>query len=533
MSFDPNYHPYPSPRLPVYADRGMVATGHPLAAQAGLRILQQGGNAIDAAVATAAALTVVEPTANGIGGDVFALIWTGGKLHGLNGSGPSPALLTPDRVAGLEKMPTYGWLPVTVPGAPASWAACVKRFGKLSLREVLAPAIELAERGHPIAPTVAWGWNRANRIFRERLQGDEFRHWFDLFVPEGRAPQAGDIWRSPAHADTLRQIAETDAQAFYTGALAEQIDRFSRETGGLIRKEDLAAFQPEWVDPIKVDYRGYQVWEIPPNGQGIVTLMALQMLEGFDFPAREDVMAYHRAIEAIKLAFADAHAQVTDPSYMKYTVAELLNPAYAAQRRALIGATAIDPQAGEPPKGGTVYLATADGEGNMVSFIQSNYMGFGSGLVVPGTGITLQNRGHGFSLQEGHPNQVGPRKRSFHTIIPGFLTKGAEPIGPFGVMGGFMQPQGHLQVVQALVDFGLNPQAALDAPRWQWIEGKKVSVESSTPRHIVEALARMGHQIEIAVSSTSFGRGQIIYRLPNGTLVGGTEHRTDGHIAAW
>ncbi|HLO01585.1 MAG TPA: gamma-glutamyltransferase family protein [Symbiobacteriaceae bacterium] len=533
MPFDPHFHPYPSPRPPVYADRGMVATGHPLAAQAGLRILQAGGNAIDAAVATAAALTVVEPTANGIGGDVFALVWTGGKLHGLNGSGPSPALLTPEAVAGLEKMPTYGWLPVTVPGAPASWAALVKRFGRLPLTQVLAPAIELAERGHPIAPMVAWGFERANRIFRERLKGAEFQHWFDLFIQDGKVPKAGDRWVSKPHADTLRQIAETDADSFYRGALAQQIDQFSRETGGLLRAEDLAAFQPEWVEPIKVDYRGYQVWEIPPNGQGIVTLMALQMLEGFDFPAREDVQAYHRAIEAIKIAFADAHAQVTDPNHMAYTSAELLNPAYVAQRRELIGAQAIDPQAGEPPKGGTIYLATADDEGNMVSFIQSNYMGFGSGLVVPGTGITLQNRGHGFTLAEGHPNQVAPRKRPFHTIIPGFLTKGAEPIGPFGVMGGFMQPQGHLQVVQSLVDFGLNPQAALDAPRWQWLEGKKVSFESSVPRHIVEALARLGHQVEWATSSTSFGRGQIIYRLPNGTLVGGTEHRTDGQIAAW
>jgi gamma-glutamyltranspeptidase/glutathione hydrolase len=533
MSFDPLYHPYPATRVPVYARRGMVATGQPLAAQAGLRILQQGGNAIDAAVATAAALTVVEPTANGIGGDAFALVWTGGKLHGLNSSGPSPAALTPDLLAGESQVPNYGWLPVTVPGAPAAWAALVKRFGRLPLAQVLAPAIELAAEGFPVSPHVAYAWDRATKIFRQRLQGDAFRHWFETFTTEGRAPSAGELWRSPDHAETLQLIAETDGEAFYRGELAERIDQFSRQTGGYLRAADLAAYQPEWVEPISVNYRGYRVWEIPPNGHGIVALMALQILEGFDFAERESVESYHLAMEALKLAFVDGHRYIADPKAMELTPADLLNPAYAAERRRLITDRAIEPVHGNPPKGGTVYLATADGEGNMVSFIQSNYMGFGSGLVVPGTGIALQNRGANFSLAEGHPNRLGPSKRPYHTIIPGFLTKGDQPIGPFGVMGGFMQPQGHVQVVQNMIDFHLHPQAALDAPRWQWTGGKRIEVEHGMPRQIVEALARRGHDVHWALGSGNFGRGQIIWRLENGTLVGGTEHRTDGQIAAW
>ncbi len=528
-------YPYNSRRTCVYAPNGMVATSQPLAAQAGLAVLRKGGNAIDAAIATAAALTVVEPTSNGIGGDAFALVWTQGKLHGLNSSGPAPQALSIDALekAGVTAIPKYGFVPVTVPGAPAAWAELSARFGRLPLTEVLAPAIEYAERGYPLSPTLGRFWKRGAAIYKENLTGDEFRHWFDTFAPEGRAPEIGEVWRSAGHAKTLQSIAETKAESFYRGDLAEQIDQFSRKHGGYLRKEDLAAFKPEWVTPIGVNYRGYDVWEIPPNGQGIVALMALNLMKGFDFTERDTVETYHRQIEAIKLAFADAQQYIADPRAMSVQVQDLLSDAYADERRRLIGKMAIQPAPGTPPQGGTVYLATADGEGNMVSFIQSNYMGFGSGLVVPGTGIGLHNRGHNFVLDRNHDNRLEPGKRPYHTIIPGFMTRENQPVGPFGVMGGFMQPQGHLQVVMNTVDFGLNPQSAIDAPRWQWMESKTVEVEHSTPEHIGDGLARRGHNVRWALGSGGFGRGQIIWRLENGVLVGGTEPRTDGQIAAW
>lgn len=534
MRYDPLHYPYPSRRTCVYARNGMVATSQPLAAQAGLEVLRRGGNAIDAAIATAAALTVVEPTSNGIGSDAFALVWAGGKLHGLNSSGPAPMAISIDALAraGVTQMPKFGFTPVTVPGAPGAWAELSARFGRQPLTEVLAPAVQYAEQGYPLSPTLGTFWKRAADNYKQALSGPEFQHWFDTFTPGGDAPAIGEIWRSPGHANTLRLIAETKGEAFYRGELAEKIDAFARAHGGYIRKEDLAGFRPEWVDPIRVNYRGYDVWEIPPNGQGIVALMALNLLKGFEFAGRDTADTYHKQIEAIKLAFADAHRYVTDPRHMKVAVADLLSDGYAAERRRLIGKSAL-PEAGTPPRGGTVYLCTADGEGNMVSYIQSNYMGFGSGLVVPGTGIALQNRGHNFSLDPTHDNRLEPGKKTYHTIIPGFLTRDGQAIGPFGVMGGFMQPQGHLQVVMNTVDFDLNPQAALDAPRWQWMEGKVVEMEHSTPAHITEALARMGHQVCWALGSGGFGRGEIIWRQEDGVLVGATEPRADGQIAAW
>ncbi|MGZ4123190.1 MAG: gamma-glutamyltransferase family protein [Tumebacillaceae bacterium] len=536
MTFDALHHPYTSQRNTVYAKNGMVATSQPLAAQAGLDILRRGGNAIDAAIATAAALTVVEPTSNGIGGDAFALVWVKGELHGLNSSGRSPKSISIDAVkkAGHEEMPKFGFTPVTVPGAPGAWAELSAKFGKLPLTEVLRPAIEYAEQGFPLTPTLGYYWERGFANYSKALKGDEFKHWFDTFAPNGRAPQIGELWRSPDHAKTLQLIAETKAEAFYRGELAEKIGHFSKQHGGYITAEDIAAFKPEWVDQIKVNYRGYDVWEIPPNGHGLVALIALNLLKGFDFSERETIEAYHKQIEAIKLAFADGQKYITDPRKMKVRVEDLLSEAYADERRKLIGTQALTPFAGEPPRGGTVYLCTADGEGNMVSYIQSNYMGFGSGLVVPGTGIALQNRGHNFSLDPLHDNCLEPEKKTYHTIIPGFLTKGNEAVGPFGVMGGFMQPQGHVQVVMNTVDFHLNPQAALDAPRWQWLKGKTVEVEHSTPEHIVASLARRGHDVRWALGGGGFGRGQIIWRNPeSGVLAGGTEPRTDGQIAAW
>jgi gamma-glutamyltranspeptidase / glutathione hydrolase len=532
LQMDPLYYPHPSRRMAVYASGGMVATSQPLAAQAGLEILRKGGNAVDAAIATAATLTVVEPTSNGIGGDAFALIWFRGQLYGLNASGPAPMGISSEAVKkqGHTEMPRFGWLPVTVPGAPAAWTACAERFGRLPLTEVLAPAIRYAEEGFPLTPVLGKHWKRAVELYR-RLDGDLYAPWFDTFAPGGDAPKIGERWRSPDHAKSLQAIAETRAESFYRGELAERIDDFSRKHGGFLRAEDLAAFQPEWVTPIKVDYRGYEVWEIPPNGQGLVALMALNLLKGFD-PADFSVESLHRQIEAIKLAFADGQRWIADPRQEKVPVEELLSDAYAEERRKRIGAYAADPLPGTPPKGGTVYLAAADGEGNMVSFIQSNYMGFGSGLVVPGTGISLHNRGCNFTLDSDHPNCLQPGKRPYHTIIPGFLTREGRAVGPFGVMGGFMQPQGHLQVIVNTIDRHLNPQAALDAPRWRWEEGKKVWVEQSVPHYIVEALARRGHDIRILSDPAAFGRGQIIWRIGD-ALVGGTEPRADGIVAAY
>ncbi|MBA4494662.1 gamma-glutamyltransferase [Paenactinomyces guangxiensis] len=521
--------------MTVYSQNGMVATSQPLAAQAGLEILKRGGNAIDAAVATAAALTVLEPTSNGIGGDAFALVWHEGRLHGLNSSGPSPKKISLEELArkGVKEMPKFGWLPVTVPGAPAAWAELSGKFGKLPLSDVLQPAIEYAEQGYPLSPILSKYWGRAVQIFQEVLKGPEFEYWFHTFAPKGRAPRAGEVWRSQDHANTLKLIAETKASSFYQGELAEKIVHFSQKYGGYLSQEDLESYQPEWVEPIKVNYRGYDVWEIPPNGQGLVTLMALNILKGFDLFEKESARTYHLQMEALKLAFVDGLKYITDPDRMKVKVEELLSESYAEQRRKQIGERAILPQAGKPYTGGTVYLAAADGEGNMVSFIQSNYMGFGSGLVVPETGISLQNRGHTFSLDPDHANCLAPGKRTYHTIIPGFVTKGDQAVGPFGVMGGFMQPQGHLQVIVNAIDFAMNPQSALDAPRWQWKEGKIVEVERSVPDHIVQDLLARGHDIRIAPDSGGFGRGQIIWRNQDGVLAGGTEPRTDGAVAAW
>lgn len=535
MNFDVMLYNYPSRRNVVFARKGMVATSHPLAAQAGLEILKKGGNAIDAAIATAACLTVVEPTSNGIGGDVFALIWTNDKLYGLNASGPSPKKISIEAVkkAGYKEMPKYGWFPVTVPGLPAGWAALSERFGKLPLTEVLKPAIDYAENGHPISPNVAFLWNRTYKIYKENLEQKLFKYWFETFTVEGRPPKAGEMWKSSDLAKTLKLIAETNAESFYRGELAERIDSFSKKYGGFLRKEDLENYKPEWVEPIKINYRGYDVWEIPPNGQGLVALIALNILKGFEFKAKDTIDTYHKQIEAIKLAFADGLKYITDPYYMKVTIEELLSEEYAKERRKLIGKEALMPIAGKPYKGGTVYLATADEQGNMVSFIQSNYTGFGSGLVVPETGISLNNRGNNFVLDTSHDNCLAPQKKPYHTIIPGFLTKDNKPIGPFGVMGGFMQPQGHVQVIMNIIDFNLNPQDALDAPRWQWIKNKTVYVEPHFPNNIAQALERMGHDLKLQVNTITFGRGQIIIRNNDGILIGGTEPRTDGAIACW
>jgi len=533
-------NPYRSQRSATYARHGMVSATQPMAAQAGRDILVRGGNAVDAAIATAAALTVVEPTANGIGGDAFALVWIadaqgGGALHGLNASGRSPQSLTRQAVldAGHETMPRHGWIPVTVPGAPSAWAALSERFGRLDFAELLKPAIDLARHGFPVSPVISQMWQRAMTTFNAEPRNSATAHWFETFAPHGDAPQPGDIFISEAHARTLEELAQTRCESFYRGDLARRIDAFSRQTGGYLRASDLADHRVEWVEPISTRYRGVDIWEIPPNGQGIIALMALNIVSGYDdLHARDDLTVLHRQCEAMKLAYTDGHKYVAHAEHMRTPVDALLSAEYAATRRDLIGEQALDPFPGNPYSGGTVYFATADGDGNMVSFIQSNYHDFGSGIVVPDTGINLQDRGFGFTLEAGHDNTLVPGKKPFHTIIPGFMTRDGEPIGPFGVMGGFMQPQGHMQVVMNMLDFGLNPQAALDAPRWQWMGGRRIAVEQEYPPHLVRAMAERGHDMHVNHDSTRFGRGQIIIRdAATGVLCGGTEPRADSSIA--
>ena len=535
FTFDALKYSYPSTRRVVYGKKGMVCTSQPLAAQAGLDILKKGGNAIDAAVATAACMTVLEPTSNGIGSDAFALVWVNDKLEGLNASGPAAMGfdLEEARAKYGDKVPARGWVPVTVPGAPSAWAELSAKYGKLPFEEVLAPAIAYAEEGYPVSPIISRLWDNAYNDFRKTFKEDYMQHWFSTFAPKGRAPKPGEVVTLPDHAKTLKELAATKGESFYRGAIADKIDAFARETGGYLRKEDLAAYRAEWVTPISTDYRGYTVSEIPPNGHGIVALMALNIAEGFTFTDRDTTDSFHKQIEAMKLAFVDGQRYVTDPRFMKVTAEQMLSKEYAAQRRALISDTAILPEHGDPACGGTIYLCTADGEGNMVSFIQSNYMGFGSGVVVPGTGIGLHNRGNNFNLDPESENCYAPGKKPYHTIIPGFLSKDGKAVGPFGVMGGFMQPQGHMQVVMNTVDFGMNPQEALDAPRWQWVGGKNIEVERAFPYAVTEQLVRMGHSVKVLPESTSMGRGQIIWRDEDGVLCGATEPRTDGTVAAW
>ncbi|MFD1673849.1 gamma-glutamyltransferase family protein [Alicyclobacillus fodiniaquatilis] len=535
MNYDPLYNPYHSQRMTTFARKGMVVTTQPLAAEAGRDILRKGGNAVDAAIATAACLTVLEPNSNSIGGDTFAIVWFEGKMHGLNASGPSPKSISIEAVrqAGHQAMPNYGMVPVTVPGTPAAWAALSRKFGRLPLTDVLQPAIEYAATGFPVSPTIGKYWALGYKHINA-LADPVFAPWLATFAPNGRAPGIGELWKSPEHAKTLRTIAETGAEAFYRGELAEQIDAFFRRHGGFLTKADLADYEVEWVAPVQTNYRGYDVWEIPPNGQGIIALMALNILKEMEIGAKDRVDTYHKQIEAVKLAFVDGLKYITDPRKMVLTAEDLLSQTYAQQRLRLIGEEALMPEAGQPFKGDTVYLATADGEGNMVSLIQSHAGDFGAGVVIPNTGICMQNRGSGFSLNPDDHNALEPGKKTYHTIIPGFLTKDGQPVGPFGVMCGMIQPQAHVQVVMNLVDFLLNPQAALDAPRWRWVKEKVIEVEPQFPDYIAQALERKGHEVRRALDSGMFGRGQIILRDPvSGVLAGGTEPRADSAVAAW
>lgn len=532
--FDPCSYPYPSRREIVYGRNGMVCTSQSLAAQAGLDMLKKGGNAVDSALATAIALTVLEPTSNGLGSDLFALIWTDGRLYGLNGSGHSPAKMTPHILAeqGYTEMPLYGWLPVMVPGAPAAWYVLHERFGRLPFAELFGPAVTYARNGYALMPTVGTLMKSEYEKYASFNDNPAFAGLFKTFYTNG-IPPVGSLLTLPDHAKSLQSLAETNCTSLYTGELADAIDAFSQKTGGLLCKDDLAAYKPLWIEPLYTTYKGYDVWELPPNGQGVVVLMALNILNGMDFKNRDDTVSVHTQIEALKLALTDGKKYIADARFMKTPPAYLLSEEYAATRRAQISAEALLPEPIDPGSGGTVYLCSADHEGNMVSLIQSNYDGFGSGIVIPGYGIALNNRGHNFSNDPYSDNAIGPRKRSYHTIIPGFLSKDGAPIGPFGVMGAFMQPQGQLQILTNMIDSHLNPQAALDAPRWQWKGGKYIEVETNFPVKLREALRQKGHDITINPEVAPYGRGQIIWRTEDETLMGATDPRADGTVAAW
>lgn len=527
---DLHRYPYASHRTPVLATNGVVATSQPLAAQAGLEMLLGGGNAVDAAIAAAAALTVVEPTSTGIGGDAFAMVWDGRRLHGINGSGRWPARMDPERLRaeGHTHVPELGWSSVTVPGAPAAWHDLHVRFGRLELSQIFAPAIRYAEEGFPVSPLVSRLWAGAVPSLLE-VDDPAVAEWRRVFTQGGRTPRAGERWSSPGHGACLRALAERGLRDFYEGEVAARLSSFAANTGGALSEEDLGNHRSEWVEPIRIRYQGHEVWEIPPNGQGIAALQALGILEG----TRAGELSlgsgtlWHLQIEAMKLAFADAYGFVADPQHAAVPVAGLLDPGYLEGRRRLIGETAGEPGPGEPPRGGTVYLCTADRDGMMASFIQSNYLGFGSGVVVPELGVAFQSRAACFRLEPEHPNTAAPGKRPRHTIIPAFLTRGGEPVGPFGLMGAEMQPQGHVQVVCGMVDHGLNPQAALDAPRWQ-VNGGCVLVEPATPDGVLAELARRGHVVARAQDTIHFGRGQVITKMPDGVYVAGSEPRADG-----
>jgi gamma-glutamyltranspeptidase/glutathione hydrolase len=512
----------------------MTATTDPLAAGAGLDILKKGGNAVDAAIAAAAVLTVVEPMSNGLGSDAFAIIWHKGRLHGINACGPAPMSYGTDafRKRGMDKIPAYGWGASTVPGVPGIWAELSSRMGRLSLSDTLAPAIEYARGGFAVPVNISRLWKRTLKAFAG-LRGEIHAGWFETFCPDGRAPEPGEIFRLPAMSRTLEAIAETGADSFYRGGTAQKIVDFSRATGGFFSEEDFASFRPEWVDPISIHYKGFDVWEMPPNGQGIVALMALGIMRGYDVSGHDDPAVVHRQIEAVKMSFADAKRYVADPRFADVPVGGMLSEGYLARRREGMRDDAALHGHGDPYSGGTVYLCAADEEGGMISYIQSNFRGTGAGVVPPDTGVSLNNRAICFELDPAHPNALEGGKRPYNTIIPGFITKGGEPIGPFGVMGAYMQPQGHLQVVMNCADFGMNPQEALDAPRWQWTGGMDVSFEQGFNDSVIQKLERMGHSVSIAADPLEFGRGEIIWKTGSGTFAGAAEPRADGCAAAW
>ncbi|CAM4221072.1 gamma-glutamyltransferase [Bordetella tumbae] len=540
-TFDWN-NPYPSYRIPQFA-RNVVSTSHPLAAQAGLRMLLKGGNAIDAAIAAAATITLVEPVSCGLGSDCFAILWDGKELHGLNSSGVAPAAWNVEYfkakygtdAKGLAIQPKRGWDAVTVPGVVAGWAALHEKFGKLPFADLFEPAIEIAERGYAVPPVVAHKWAAAADELRDQPG------YAQVFLPNGRAPKPGEHFRIPDAAYTLRRIAASGGRDYYEGEIAEKIAAFAKECGGAMTLDDLRNYKPDWVKPISKSYRGYELHEIPPNGQGIAALMALGICEHFDLANMkvDSVESQHVQIEAMKLAFSDLYRYVSDPRSMDVTPEQMLSDAYLQSRAKLIRLDrATQFEAGRPHAGGTIYLTAADESGMMISFIQSNYMGFGSGVVVPGTGISLQNRGVGFSMDPKSPNVVEGGKRPFHTIIPGFLTRGGKPVMSFGVMGGDMQPQGHLQTVVRMLDYHQQPQAACDAPRWKVNRDFTLDIESSMNRATVEGLQALGHALKsVDDPYMDFGAGQFIWRMHESDnelgYVAASDTRRDGQAVGF
>ena len=519
--------PYPSQRMPVFA-RNVVATSQPLAAQAGLQMLQRGGNAVDAAIATAICLTVVEPNNNGIGSDAFAIIWDGTKLHGINGSGRSPAGWALDRFKGRSEMPIFGWDAVTVPGCVDVWATLSKRFGKLPFEDLFEPAIRYATDGFLVSPITSW------QAIVERFK--DFPEWQATFAPNGRAPGIGELFKAPNHAKTLKEIAKTRGESFYRGELAAKILAASKEAGGAMSLDDLSSHKSEWVEPIAQEYRGLHLHEIPPNGQGLAALIALGVLRHLDVAAHsvDSIESVHLQIEAMKVGVVEASRHIADPSHMTTSASELLDKKFLKSkaeridihRSAMLQAAALG-------SSDTVYLTTADASGMMVSFIQSNYRGFGSGVVIPGTGISMQNRGHGFVTTPGHPNCVGPRKKPYHTIIPGFVTRDGRPVMSFGVMGGHHQPQGHVQMMVRMFDYQQNPQAAIDAPRWHVWKDMSIDLERGISSAVRDGLIARGHRIhDESKEPTYFGGAQAIVKLDDGYCAA-SEPRKDGHAVGF
>ena len=514
--------PYPSRRSPVFA-QNIVATSQPLAAEAGINALRLGGNAVDAAIATAITLTVVEPSNNGIGSDAFALVHDGGKLHGLNASGRSPAGLNADRFKNHETMPILGWDAVTVPGAVSAWVSLSEKFGRLPFAALFSDAIHYARNGYQVGPKTAFLWRHAVKQFAD------FTTFQETFAQEGKAPAIGELIQLPDHAKTLESIADSMGESFYRGSLAQAIAEEAINNGGTMTFDDLANHQAEWVQPIATSAFGAELNEIPPNGQGLMALISLGVLKHcLDGETVDSADSIHLQIEAQRIAYAEMAAHLADPNHMKVTVEQLLDPAYLRSR-----ANEIDRHRAKPnpvalgASHDTVYLTTCDSDGLMVSMIQSNYRGFGSGIVIPGTGISMQNRGSGFVLADGHPNQVGPEKKPYHTIIPGFVTQAGNPFMSFGVMGGHMQAQGHLQMTLRVMHYSQNPQAALDAPRWHVFEDGKVALEDGTPPEVIESLKSRGHDIVLGSPEYLFGGGQAIIKMTEGYCAG-SDHRKEG-----
>ena len=511
-----NKFEYPSRRVPIIAEKGMVATGQPLAAELGLEILKKGGNAVDAAIATAALLTVLEPTANGLGSDAFAIVEVEGTLYGLNGSGRSPRNLTLDDFKDDEKVPTFGFKPQTVPGAVHLWKTLHQRFGKLPFETCLTPAINVAKEGFVLPYDLAFSYQRALSIYETHLKDDIYKPWFDTFKKPSLNP--GDKIVFKDHAKTLEMIAKTHGDAFYHGSIMEKIIAFNQENGGYFEKDDFRNHDSEWVVPLSIKINDATLYELPPNGQGMVALRALGIYNHLP-------KSLHHQIESLKHAFTEGKNIISD-GMNHLTITSFLNEDMFKQTAGKITEKASDLTPSFKDHG-TVYLATAD-QTMSVSLIQSNYMGFGSGIVIPGTGIAMQNRGANFTLKD-HPNQYAPLKRPYHTIIPGFI-KHKDYYGPFGIMGGFMQPQAHFQVFNHLFEKGLNLQQALDHPRWLYQDHKTILFEKDYDLLLLDELIKKGHDVKISDQTGLFGRGQIIFKK-QGVLYGATEKRTDGRIA--